>query len=211
MIHHDPHNLVYLKVALAIYTQSMEGSKHTNTKTSRTRTRQQIMTMTKQLATLSMTLLFMMYSSMASAFLSKPAFLATPSSQTTRHSEVYGGSRLSMMIDSPSVESLGTVLFHMPTTILAAASYDPDIEAEVLVDVSHVIMDLPVFFRPSESLVRCFSVIGRILVIGADYLPDHTMHPEELAIQLFLLGISLKDVLKAVHLHGTQQAPQDRH
>ena len=73
---------------------------------------------------------------------------------------------------------------------------NPIVEAEVLTDISHVMMDFAVFFTPSRSLLRCLSVVGRILVLSADYLPDHAVHPEELAVQLFLLAASLSNVGK---------------
>ena len=72
----------------------------------------------------------------------------------------------------------------------------PDVEAEVLTDVSHVIMDFSSFLTPSRSLHRIYAVIGRILVICADYLPDHMVRPEELAIQLFLLGIAAREIYR---------------
>ena len=74
----------------------------------------------------------------------------------------------------------------------------PDVEAEVMVDMSHVILDFSTFFSTSKSLLRFFSVFGRILVIYADYLPDHNILPEELAIQLFLLGVSMNEIVKSV-------------
>jgi hypothetical protein len=82
----------------------------------------------------------------------------------------------------------------------------PEVEAEVLTDMSHMVMDFSGFFGPSKSLLRLCSVLGRILIIGADYLPDHNVHPEELVIQLVLLAINLSDVVKAVLLH---QEPSD--
>jgi hypothetical protein len=37
-------------------------------------------------------------------------------------------------------------------------------------------------------------VIGRVLVILADYVPDHSIHPEELVFQLFMLGVAIKNL-----------------
>jgi hypothetical protein len=71
----------------------------------------------------------------------------------------------------------------------------PDVEAEVLTDMCHVVMDFSGFFRLSKPSLQLCSVLGRFLIIGADYLPDHNVHPEELAIQLVLLAINLKEVL----------------
>jgi hypothetical protein len=122
-----------------------------------------------------------------------------------------------MMIDDSLVQSFDFMLEQPQNALLlsTAASQslltimNPSVEAEVLTDMSHVMIDFSGFFTPSRSLLRCFSVVGRILVLSADYLPDHTVHPEELAVQLFLLAVSLSDVLKsllALHhpRHGTR-------
>lgn len=73
---------------------------------------------------------------------------------------------------------------------------DPSIEAEMLNDMAHMAMDFSVFLTPPKSGVyRFLSVIGRLFTILADYLPDHSIHSEELLIQLFLLTLSVKDLL----------------
>jgi hypothetical protein len=112
-------------------------------------------------------------------------------------------------LEQPQDALLSTASQSLLTIMAASQSLltimNPSVEAEVLTDMSHVMMDFSGFFTPSRSLLRCFSVVGRILVLSADYLPDHTVHPEELAVQLFLLAYSLSDVLKALMLqiqHG---------
>ena len=47
-----------------------------------------------------------------------------------------------------------------------------------------------------KVLVRVSAIVGRLFVMLADYLPDHSLHPEELGIQLFLLGVALKELLQ---------------
>jgi hypothetical protein len=72
--------------------------------------------------------------------------------------------------------------------------FNPDVEAELLGFMANVAFYFTGFVSPSKSMLRLFSVVGRILVIFADYLPDHSMHYEELAIQLVLLGIAMRDM-----------------
>jgi hypothetical protein len=72
----------------------------------------------------------------------------------------------------------------------------PDIEAEVLTDIDHVIIDFFAFFRPSKFLMKSCSVVGRLLLLFADYIPDHSVHPEELIVQLALLGVGVKGLLE---------------
>jgi hypothetical protein len=111
------------------------------------------------------------------------------------------------MIEDSLVQPFDFKILELQQDALSTASHSlmtPDVEAEVLTDVSHVMMDFSGFLpndTPSKSMLRCFSVVvGRILVLSADYLPDHTVHPEELAVQLFLLTVSLNDILKARHM-----------
>jgi hypothetical protein len=111
------------------------------------------------------------------------------------------------MIDDSLVQSFDFMLLGSQQDALSAASQsliNPDVEAEVLTDMSHVLMGFSGFLTtgtPSNSTLRCLSVaVGRILILFADYLPDHTVHPEELAVQLFLLTVSLNDILKALHM-----------
>ena len=58
----------------------------------------------------------------------------------------------------------------------------PDIEAQVVTDVNHVISDFTAFFRPSRSVMKMYSIIRRLLVLMADYIPDHSVNPEELLV-----------------------------
>jgi hypothetical protein len=102
-----------------------------------------------------------------------------------------------------SFSSLLDLQSSMASTTSSATMLSPDVEAEVLTAMSHMVMDFSGFFGPSKPLLRLCSVLGRILVIGADYLPDQNVQPGELAIQLVLLAINLNDVVKAVLFHQT--------
>jgi hypothetical protein len=75
------------------------------------------------------------------------------------------------------------------------ASIDPFLEAELFAGLAHVALDFTGFLSPSKSLIRLFSVVGRVFAISADYLPDHSIHTEELVIQIFLIGIAMKDLV----------------
>ena len=60
--------------------------------------------------------------------------------------------------------------------------------------MSHVALDFTSLLNSSKALLKKSSVIGRVLVIFADYIPDHSIHPEELAIQLIMLGVAMKNL-----------------
>jgi hypothetical protein len=72
----------------------------------------------------------------------------------------------------------------------------PLVEAEVLNDMA-LTLDLARFFGPANLSIRVAAVLGRIAAMGADYLPDHFMHPEELVFQCFMLGIAWMALVKS--------------
>lgn len=71
----------------------------------------------------------------------------------------------------------------------------PDIEAEALTTMAHMTLDFTGFFSPSKNILRLLAVVGRVFVISADYITDHSIHPEELVIQLFLMGIAVREMI----------------
>jgi hypothetical protein len=107
-------------------------------------------------------------------------------------------------------KSSSTRLFVSPlrTTTAAAGSViasmlitaDPAVEAHVLSDVAHVGLDLAVFMGQGVLALRLAAVLGRLCAMGADYLPDHTIIPEELVFQLAMLAFSCWGLLRAAIL-----------
>lgn len=91
----------------------------------------------------------------------------------------------SIMIDFEP--SLFPILFdpHIPTNM------DTNVEVEILTDISHIVMDFSTFFSPSKSVLRCLLVLGRLIILYTDYLPDHTIHSEELVVQILLLLLTM--------------------
>lgn len=70
-----------------------------------------------------------------------------------------------------------------------------DVEAEVLTTMAHVTMDFGGFLNPSKNLLRYFTVLGRVFVISADYISDHSIHTEELMIQIILMVIAIREII----------------
>jgi hypothetical protein len=134
------------------------------------------------------------------------AFVNAPGSVAKRPQTIYRvhDFDLSMIGSSMLVEAFDSTLEQDRLFTAVSALLTPDIEAEVLTDISHVVLDFSVFFSPSKPLLRLFSIVGRILDIYADYLPDHMILPEELVVQLFLLGVSMHEVVKSVVPHMQQ-------
>lgn len=74
---------------------------------------------------------------------------------------------------------------------------DPVFEAEVLTDFSHVVLDFTTFVSPNTAWIRFFNVLGRILIITADYVQDQYISPDEACFQAFMLIISTYMFLKS--------------
>jgi len=75
---------------------------------------------------------------------------------------------------------------------------------QVLTDASYVVMDPNKFFpdiKISKLRMQYAQVFGRLMVMGTTFLPHHGVHPEELAVQLFLLSVSMKPIIRSVQLY----------
>jgi len=90
--------------------------------------------------------------------------------------------------------------------ISEAASMNPTAaeEGAILNDLSEVSSDLAVLLAPETIILRLANVIGKILEVLSDYLPDHSLRSDELAFNLpvmvtsiFLLSRSAGPILKA--------------
>ena len=125
----------------------------------------------------------LLYSS-SSAFLSKPSFVPRQRQRT----------RTVLQVSEIVVDTLDSVI-NVPITL---PNVNPDVEAEVLTDMSHVALDFTGFFKPSRASYLVFAVLGRLLLITADYIPDHTVSPEELAVQMFLLGTNVNALVTSI-------------
>ena len=85
----------------------------------------------------------------------------------------------------------------------AMADACADVTAHVLSDASHALMDFPSVFEKAQRPklhVRYAQVAGRLMILGAGLLPHHGFSAEEVAVQLFLLGVSMKPVIRSIKL-----------
>jgi len=75
---------------------------------------------------------------------------------------------------------------------------------QVLTDASYVVMDPTKFFpdiQISQLRMQYAQVLGRLMILGTSFLPHHGIHPEEMAVQLFLLSVSMKPIIRSVQLY----------
>lgn len=84
--------------------------------------------------------------------------------------------------------------------LLDSAPINPFFEAQVLTDFSHLSLDLAGFFVPGLIFLRVAAVAGRLCTMAADYIPDHTIFPEEFAFQIGMLTVACLGLAKAALL-----------
>ncbi len=102
-------------------------------------------------------------------------------------------------VDSPLLPTImnSFLLSSMSAICSSTQHLDPNVEAEVFTDMSHVTLDFTPSLLDSSSskaLLKKTSVIGGVFVILADHTSDHSIRPEELVIQLIMLGLAAKNL-----------------
>ena len=75
--------------------------------------------------------------------------------------------------------------------LVATAAVAPELESEVLLDVSHLFLDFSAFLTASKPVLKVAQVIGRILILAQDYIPDKHVSPEELGIQVLMITVCI--------------------
>ena len=78
-------------------------------------------------------------------------------------------------------------------------SSDPEIEVEILNDISHVALDASTFLSPNTAWLRLCNVIGRVLILSSDYIQSDVMNitPDEWVFETIMLAISTQLFLKS--------------
>lgn len=111
----------------------------------------------------------------------------------------------SILLAKFDAKSVGAGLLAKKSGAAKAATMSSDLTAQVLGDSSHLLMDFPeVVFKKQKKMslkVRYAQVLGRLMILGIGLLPNHGFHAEETAVQLFLLGVSLKPVIRSIQLY----------
>ena len=106
----------------------------------------------------------------------------------------------SVLLANYDVQTLGFETFKKLEASIQVL--DPDFEAEMLSDGSYALMNLPILFsNPSKLQMRYAQMIGRLMCLGIGSLPNHGMHAEEIAVQVFLLGMSMKPIIRSIKLY----------
>jgi len=112
--------------------------------------------------------------------------------------------RKSALSFSPADIGGAATLLSMKVDAVRGASSAMGGPTQLLTDASYVVMDPNKFFpdiKVSKLRMQYAQVFGRLMVLGTTFLPHHGVHPEELAVQLFLLSVSMKPIIRSVQLY----------
>lgn len=80
----------------------------------------------------------------------------------------------------------------LASILLASTASDPQLELELMNDVSHVALDMSTLMNPNTVWLRLCNVVGRILIITSDYIQKGNTTPDEWVFQLAMLAISTR-------------------
>ena len=72
---------------------------------------------------------------------------------------------------------------------------DPEKKAECLMNISHLLLDVTAFFKFDGTFLKGAQLIGRISYLMIHFLPGHAFHVEEIAVELFLLVVSIQKMI----------------
>eukprot|EP00581_Thalassiosira_minuscula_P017832 CAMPEP_0183723372 /NCGR_PEP_ID=MMETSP0737-20130205/14956_1 /TAXON_ID=385413 /ORGANISM="Thalassiosira miniscula, Strain CCMP1093" /LENGTH=385 /DNA_ID=CAMNT_0025953633 /DNA_START=360 /DNA_END=1517 /DNA_ORIENTATION=- len=74
---------------------------------------------------------------------------------------------------------------------------DPELEVELLSDVSFVALDVSTFFSPNTAWLRLCNVIGRLLVLSSDYIKHDQVSPDDWVFHVSMLAISFQMFMRS--------------
>lgn len=123
-----------------------------------------------------------------------------------------------MTLDPASTFTVASIALKSPIQAISVSSslslMDPFVEAEIFNDAAHVALDLTQFLGPATLSIRLLAVLGRIFCIASDYLPDHSMLPEEFVFQFSMLALASTALAQSlnsiVHSYGKELTIRDR-
>mmetsp|Transcript_40215 Transcript_40215/g.44902 ORF Transcript_40215/g.44902 Transcript_40215/m.44902 type:complete len:231 (+) Transcript_40215:154-846(+) len=113
--------------------------------------------------------------------------------------------RKSALAFSPADIGGAATLISMKVDAVRGASSAMGGPIQLLTDASYVVMDPNKFFpdiKVSKLRMQYAQVFGRMMILGTTFLPHHGVHPEELAVQLYLLSVSMKPIIRSVQLYN---------
>lgn len=111
-----------------------------------------------------------------------------------------------------SSQLLASISIHQPHMMM-----NSNVMAGTIADVSHVVLGMSAYLLNSETsmVVPFFLLMGRVLGVMSDYIPDHSMKLDDLAFHAILLSLDLSVLAKCalvksfIFLHSSQTSLTD--
>jgi hypothetical protein len=94
------------------------------------------------------------------------------------------------MMVNPEAFTFSSTMLQSSSNWIADSAFTPAVEAEVLADMAHLALDITTFLTPATTVLRLLTVVGRVMAIESDYLPDHAFLPEEFVWQSLMLTLA---------------------
>jgi len=89
---------------------------------------------------------------------------------------------------SMALESFSSLI---DTSQIIVTATNPNVQAEIFGDLSHICLDFLTFFSPDTIIIRLLVLCGRTCSIAADISLDNTMTPDEVIFQSTMTVIAL--------------------
>jgi len=71
-------------------------------------------------------------------------------------------------------------------------------EQEIFSGMAHLTLDIATLIARGTAILRLTTVVGRLFAMGADYIPDEIIQPEELVFQICMLMISFTGFIHSI-------------
>jgi len=119
--------------------------------------------------------------------------------------------RISLIdISKASTDMLSTVAFNESPNLETRL-----FEQEFFSGMAHLTSDIATLIARGTAILRFTMVVGRLFAMGADYVPDEMIQPEELVFQICMLIISLTGFIHSISpmvlasFHGKETSMKD--
>ena len=176
------------------------------------------MMFSNQVIIVSIIALFMM--STSSGFCPRSSSSSSSSSSTASASASSTTTQLHYISPQDIASTASTASKHL-INVVVTTRIPTDVEVQILSDSSHAFMDFPSLFTGSSNnnknstgsskkktstllasplRMKYAQFVGRLLWLSCGLVPNHGFHIEEIMIQLVLLGVNMRPILRSMIL-----------
>ena len=89
----------------------------------------------------------------------------------------------------------------------SSSSSSTNVLSQCLGGVAHLCLDFTGMTGASKLLIRLLTILGRVCVLSADYLPDHSINTQEMIIQIILMYLAVKEFASSSSSSSSSSSP----